>query len=411
MKDKVSVLVVDDEPGIRFLLSNLLKDMGIAEVKSASGGEEAVQILMREKIDMMLLDLKMPGMDGQETASRAFQIWPDIVIIIVTGYATIESAVELMKGGVFDIIRKPFRYEELKEKFDKALAEAARKAQAKEERKSVRKLGRFTLLSELSRGGMGVVYKATVEGDDKMFALKLLEGRKDNQDQVARFYLEGDTIAKLKHPGIVQIHDMGMTEGVPFIAMEYIDGVSLYELIYDNQLTYKDGLKILAEVLDAVEYAHGKNIIHRDLKPSNILVDRNGRSHIIDFGLAKLLVGHIKITQTDLILGTFGYLAPERLVGEHVDNRADIYSMGAILYEMLTHRLPYEKEDDVNVFPVFVNGATPPHEINPKVPPALEKICLKAIAVRREDRYSSAAEFAVDLRNFIEDMNRDTTCC
>jgi FixJ family two-component response regulator len=410
MKEKISVLVVDDEPGIRILLHNLLKDMGLGDVRVSGRGEDALKILMREKVDLMLLDFRMPGMDGQETSRRSLQVWPDLVILIVTGYATVESAVELMKNGVFDIVRKPFQYEEFKEKVDKALAEVERRTQERAAKQALQRFGRYVILSEVSRGGMGVVYKARSLDNDRVVALKVLEAQKSKPEQVARFYLEGDTIAKLRHPGIVQIQDMGICEGHHFIAMEFIDGVSLYDLIYGNELSYRRGLRILAEVLEALQYAHSQGVIHRDLKPSNIIVDKAGQSHLIDFGLAKFMGGRIKITQTDLILGTFGYLAPERLVGDSVDHRADIYSMGAILYEMLTHRLPYEKEDDVHVFPVFEAGAVPPSAVNRDVPPDLEAICLKAIAVRREERYQAAAEFGAALEEFLAGLGEDRPC-
>ncbi|MHC5040515.1 MAG: serine/threonine protein kinase [Planctomycetota bacterium] len=400
MKEKICVLIVDDELSTRVLLSDILKDMGVGEVRTASNGEEAIQVLMQQKVEIMLLDLRMPGMDGHEVANRALQIWPQLIILVVTGYATVEAAVELMKKGVFDILRKPFRYEELKEKMDKALSELDRRDRERKDKQTLRNFGRYTILSEISRGGMGVVYKAKETESNRIVALKVLGAKFSKQDQVARFYLEGDTIAKLDHPGIVKIRDMGICEGSHFIAMEFIEGVSLYDLIYTNKLTYMKGIRILVATLGAIQYAHKQGVIHRDLKPSNIIVDPDGRPHIIDFGLAKSLKGRIKITQTDLILGTFGYLAPERLMGDSVDHRADVYSMGAILYEMMTHRLPYEKEDDVHVFPVFTNGATPPTEINPKVPPALEKICLRAIAVRRRDRFQSALEFAESLDRF-----------
>jgi len=403
MKEKTCILVVDDEPSARTLLLDILKDMGMGTVTLASRGEEAVRILMREKIDLMLLDLWMPGMDGHETSRRSLQIWPDLVIIVVSGHATIETAVELMKEGVFDILRKPFRYDELKAKVEKGLVEIKRRREKKEAKRALRNFGRYSILGELSRGGMGVVYKAQESDSEKVVALKVLGAKLSKQEQVARFYLEGDTIAKLEHPGIVKIHDMGICEGNHFIAMEYIEGASLYDLIYADKLTYESGIRTLIEALVAIQYAHDQGVIHRDLKPSNIIVDPGGKPHIIDFGLAKSVKGRLKITQTDLILGTFGYLAPERLMGDSVDHRADIYSMGAILYEMLTHRLPYEREDDIHVFPVFTNRATPPSEINPKVPPGLDEICMKAIAVTRGDRYQTALDFGRAMESFLRD--------
>ena len=255
MKETTCILVVDDELSTRLLLSDILKDMGIGEVRVASRGEEAIQTLMREKVDIMLLDLRMPGMDGYEVARRALQVWPDLLIIVVTGYATVEAAVELMKGGIFDILRKPFRYEELREKIDKSLLELDRREKKRLEKQSIRNFGRYTILSELSRGGMGVVYKAKESDADRIVALKILGTKFTQQDQVARFYLEGDTISKLDHPGIVKIHDMGICEGNHFIAMEFIEGVSLYDLIYTDKLSLLDCIRVLANTLDAIDYA------------------------------------------------------------------------------------------------------------------------------------------------------------
>ena len=143
-------------------------------------------------------------------------------------------------------------------------------------------------------------------------------------------------------------------------------------------------------------------MLHRDLKPSNVLIDPLGEPHIIDFGLAKYLHSSLRLTRTDLVLGTFGYLAPERLFGGEIDEGVDIFSLGAILYEMLTHTLPYEREDDPEGFPIFTEAPRPPSLVNAAVPPDLDVICLKAIAVERSDRYPTAGAFAVDLRAFLK---------
>ncbi len=399
---EIKFLVVDDEANIRILQKNLLMSLGHSDVEIAVDGREALQILGQDKVDVLLLDLKMPGMDGYQVARKAVQLWPDMVILVVTAFATITGAVDLMKVGVYDLLEKPFKYDQFKEKIAKAVDEHRRRAAEREERNKKRNFGKYLILSELSRGGMGIVYKARDSVNENVVALKVLATHFKKQEQVARFYLEGDTISKLSHPGIVTIYELGIIEGQHFISMEFIEGKSLYDLIYSSVLTYKKGISILADLLEAVAYAHSKGVIHRDLKPSNVLVDESANPHLIDFGLAKTLKSGVKITQTDLILGTFGYLAPERLSGENVDHQSDIFSVGVILYEMLTHRLPYEKDNEVNVFPIFTEAVLKPSQVNPKVPEFLEKVCLKAIAVEKADRYATAEDFKVDLERFLE---------
>ncbi len=395
-------LIVDDEPNIRTLQKNLLMGLGYSDVQVANDGREALQILSQQKADIMLLDLKMPGLDGYQVARKAVQLWPDVIIIVVTAYATISGAVDLMKVGVYDLLEKPFKFDQFKEKIAKAVEERHRRSVEREEKAARKNFGKYFVISELSRGGMGIVFKARDSETDKIVALKVLASHFKKQDQVARFYLEGDTISKLSHPGIVSIFEMGIVEGQHFISMEFIDGKSLYDMIYSTVLTYSRGISILVDVLDAVGYAHSKGVIHRDLKPSNVLVDAEDRPHIIDFGLAKTLKSGIKITQTDLILGTFGYLAPERLSGENVDHQSDIFSVGVILYEMITHMLPYDKGDEINILPVFKDAVVKPSQINPKVPEFLENICLKAIAVNKSDRYATAEEFKLSLERFLD---------
>ncbi|MHC5020325.1 MAG: serine/threonine-protein kinase [Planctomycetota bacterium] len=396
-------LVVDDEPHIRSLLVRLLQQAGFNRIEELPDGKAAVAAIEREQVDLMLLDLAMPGIRGEEVARRTLELWPRAAVIVITGHATIDGAVDLMKSGVFDLVRKPFEFRTLRATLGRAVDRlGARPATAGP---ADRKLGKYALLNELASGGMGTVYRAKDTETEQIVALKILRVGRPDPEQVVRFQMEASTLARLEHANIVAVHDIGLHEGVHFLAMAFIEGVHLGELIYANKLSFRRGLQLLATVAEAVAHAHEHGVLHRDLKPSNILVDADGTAHIIDFGLAKYLHSSLRLTRTDLVLGTFGYLAPERLAGGTIDEGVDIFSLGAILYEMLTHRLPYERENDPEGFPVFNEKLRPPSAINHAVPEPLDAICMRALAVDRAARYASAAEFAADLRTFLRDSD------
>jgi FixJ family two-component response regulator/predicted Ser/Thr protein kinase len=392
-------LVVDDEPHIRALLVRLLQQSGFTRIEELPDGRAAVNAVERERVDLMLLDLAMPELRGEEVARRTLQLWPRAAVIVITGHATIEGAVELMKVGIFDLVRKPFEFRTLRATLGRAVDRLG--AQQPAPVAAARQIGPYTVVAELASGGMGTVYRARDAQRERDVALKVLRVGRPDPEQVVRFQMEASTLARLQHPNIVAVHDIGLHEGVHYIAMEFVEGVHLGELIYANRLSFRRGLDLLATVAEAVEHAHQHGVLHRDLKPSNVLVDPHGAPHIIDFGLAKYLHSSLRLTRTDLVLGTFGYLAPERLFGGLIDQGVDIFSLGAILFEMLTHTLPYEREDDPEGFPVFTEPPAPPSRRNTAVPPMLDAICLRAIAVERSARYASAGAFAGDLRRFL----------
>ena len=397
-------LVVDDEPHIRALLVRLLQQAGFSRIEELPDGKAAMSAVERERVDLMLLDLAMPELRGEEVARRALQLWPRAAVIVITGHATIEGAVDLMKIGIFDLVRKPFEFRTLRATLGRAVDRLGAQKPASAS-SAARQIGPYTVLAELASGGMGTVYRAR---DDKKacdVALKVLRVGRPDPEQVVRFQMEASTLARLKHPNIVAVHDIGLHEGVHYLAMEFVEGVHLGELIYANRLSFRRGIELLATVAEAVEHAHQHGVLHRDLKPSNVLVDPHGTPHIIDFGLAKYLHSSLRLTRTDLVLGTFGYLAPERLFGGIIDQGVDIFSLGAILYEMLTHSLPYEREDDPEGFPVFTEPPAAPSGRNAAVPGILNAICLRAIAVERAARYTSAGAFAGDLRRFLRESD------
>lgn len=252
------------------------------------------------------------------------------------------------------------------------------------------KLGQYEIIELIGKGGMGVVYKARQLTLDRIVALKILSpSLSKNSEFLERFHREAKVLAELNHPNIVSIYDKGIENDMVFFVMEYVDGVSLRKLISDKVLSPEEALKLVPQMCDALDYAHSQGIVHRDIKPENILIDKKGRVKITDFGIARIIQGTqaaSSLTQTDITMGTYDYMAPEqRLNPKIVDQRADIYSMGVIIYEMLTGELPVGK------------FKLPSEKI--KIDIEIDKVILKALAKEPELRYQKVSELSTDIIN------------
>ncbi len=265
-------------------------------------------------------------------------------------------------------------------------------------------LGKYTLVRKLGQGAMGVVYEATQAGVSRRAAVKVLApGLITNERVVARFRREAEAAARLVHPGIVAIFGMGSHEGVHYIAMEYVDGTTLDELIEKEHLTPQRVAEIVAAASDALHYAHENGVIHRDIKPANLMMDTEGRVLVADFGLARP-EGASRITGAGQLLGTPAYMAPEQAAGEHenVDRRTDVYSLGATLYEMLTLRAPFEGKGVFEVLKkVLDEEPQDPCAVTPTAPRPLANVALKAMAKVSDHRYATAADMREDLKRFL----------
>lgn len=269
--------------------------------------------------------------------------------------------------------------------------------------------GEYELLAEVARGGMGVVYRARQTALDRVVALKMiLAGRLANADDVSRFLAEAGSAAKLRHPNIVPVHDVGNCNGQHYFTMDYIEGISLDQKIAQGPLPGKVAARYVRTLADAVDHAHKQGILHRDLKPSNVLVDANDEPHITDFGLAKRLgpgTEDAGQTRTGAILGTPSYMAPEQAQGKTdlLGPAADVYSLGAILYELITGRPPFRAETPLDtVMQVIDHQPVPPRLLNPKIDHDLETICLKCLEKTIDMRYASAAELGDDLQRYLD---------
>jgi eukaryotic-like serine/threonine-protein kinase len=259
---------------------------------------------------------------------------------------------------------------------------------------------RYQVLGKLGSGGMADVYLAEDTTLARRVALKVLLRRfADDQNFVERFRREAKAAAGLNHPNVVSIYDWGKVDSLYYIVMEYVEGETLKQLVRRRgRLPGNEAVNIALGLLAAMEFAHNHDIVHRDIKSQNILIDRAGKVKVTDFGIAR--AGDSSMTEAGSILGTAQYLAPEQARGEPVDERSDLYSVGVVLYEMLTGQVPFKGDSAVTVALKHVNELPPePAELVPGMPHSLNQIVLKALAKAPDRRYASAAEFARDLRS------------
>ena len=270
-----------------------------------------------------------------------------------------------------------------------------------------RTLGKYRLVEQLGRGGMAEVYKAYQPGLDRYVAVKVMHSfLSDDKDFLARFQREAKLVASMRHPNIVQVHDFDVEAGLSYMVMEFIDGETLksrlQKLEESNQwISVDEAVRIIVAVGSALKYAHRLGMVHRDVKPANVMVDKQGGVILTDFGIAKIFAGGgaTQLTATGAMVGTPSYMAPEQGLGQPGDERSDIYSLGVMLYQAVTARLPFEADTPLAVVLKHINEPLPlPRHVNPEVPEPIERITLKAMAKNPDDRYQHVGEMLNDLK-------------
>ncbi len=265
--------------------------------------------------------------------------------------------------------------------------------------------GRYEIQEIIGVGGMAVVYKAHDNVENRTVAIKILkEEFVSNDDFIRRFKNESKAIAVLSHPNIVKVYDVSFGDLIQYIVMEYIDGITLKEFIEkQGSLRWQDAIYFTIQILKGLQHAHDKGIVHRDVKPQNIMVLSDGSIKVADFGIARFSRNEQR-TITDKAIGSVHYISPEQARGEKTDEKADIYSVGVMLYEMLTGQLPFEAESAVSVAIMQLQrDPKAPTEINPSIPIGLEQITMHAMQKNLERRYQSASELLCDLEQFKKD--------
>jgi serine/threonine-protein kinase len=272
-------------------------------------------------------------------------------------------------------------------------------------------LGRYEVSGELGRGAMGIVYKGIDPTIHRTVAIKTIRLSEFDQQEAGeikgRFFREAESAGGLNHPSIVSIYDAGEEHDLAFIAMEFLNGENLVEYTHKGKLLpLRDVLDIITHVADALGYAHSKNVVHRDIKPANIMMLKDtGEIKVTDFGIARITSS--SRTKTGVILGTPSYMSPEQVSGRKVDGRSDIFSLGIVLYEMLSGQKPFASEDMTSLMYQITREKHPSaREINPKIPPIVEKIIDKALDKDVSKRYQKADLMAGHLRKVVERMDQ-----
>lgn len=262
--------------------------------------------------------------------------------------------------------------------------------------------GRYELIEKIGEGGMAIVYKAKCRLLNRYVAIKILRPEyTKNKQFIENFKNESQAAAGLQHPNIVSVYDVGKEGDIHFIVMELVDGKPLSEIIEEKApLDYKVAIEITRQVASALSLAHKNNIIHRDVKPHNIMITKDGTAKLADFGIAKAVSDSPLASETTKIIGSVHYFSPEQARGSYVDERSDIYSLGIVLYEMLTGQVPFDGDNPVQVALMHINDEiVPPSKIVSGIPPALEKLVMKATDKYQTNRYRNAEELLEDIDN------------
>ncbi|MGD8624234.1 MAG: protein kinase, partial [Anaerolineae bacterium] len=256
-----------------------------------------------------------------------------------------------------------------------------------------RTLGSYQIVEQIGRGGMATVFKAYQPSVDRYVAVKILPSQlTEDESFVGRFTREARTLARLEHPHILPVYDYGEQEGTTYLVMRYVEAGTLKDLIRrEGPMAPERAAQVLSQVGRALDYAHSQAVIHRDIKPSNCLIDRQGNIFLTDFGIAKLVAETAQFTASGAIIGTPAYMSPEQSMGQPVDPRCDIYSLGVVLYELVTGRVPFEAETPLAVLLKHINDPLPPpRQLEPDLPEVVERVILKAMAKAPEDRFQRA---------------------
>ena len=274
----------------------------------------------------------------------------------------------------------------------------------------IRTIGKYNVIEIVGRGGMGVVFKATDPSLGRLVAIKMMSGAfAGNADLLKRFYSEAQATGSLNHPNIVTVYEMDDHGGVPYIVMQFLEGKSLQNLLNERRAgPLHQRINYVVQICRGLEYAHSRQVIHRDIKPANIVVLKDGSLKIVDFGIAR--IGDMHLTRPGQVIGTVDYMSPEQLNDGKVDQRADIYATGMVLFQLLTYELPFHCQELAPTVAKILHDAPPPlSKYLVSYPQELDSIIAKSLAKDKEERYASAEDLALDLQQIERDLKRQST--
>jgi serine/threonine-protein kinase len=345
------------------------------------------------------MDIQMPGLDGMATLKEIVEKQHDLEIIMISGHASIETAVEAIKYGAENFLEKPFSLDKLQSCVEKTL----QKIESRKKGKRMHSIGRYQILEELSSGGTATVYRALQPGLNREVALKVLHPHLTvNPSFQKRFQHEARTTASLSHPNIIKVYDYGSQGQVYFLALELIKGHSLSSHLKNRtRLPIPICICIGIQLCSALEEAHALGIVHRDIKPDNVLITDTGAVKLMDFGLARCLESDsLKLTQVHETVGTPLFMSPEQIKGEKAGPASDIFSLGTLLYLMTTLKYPFPGTSLAQVVEkISACEFREPFLINREIDKGTNSIISKCLQKQNRDRYGSVVELKKDLES------------
>jgi len=391
---KSKILIVDDEENVLSFLNDALKKNDFI-IKLAKDSNEAIDLLNKNKFDLILSDINMPGMSGFELLTFCKEKYKTTEIVIITGNPGIEGAIKAIKHGAFDYITKPILPKKLNEIVDAALMHAKEKMHTLTMTSTDFCNKDYAAIKTLGSGNSGVVY--LVEKNNKYYAMKILKidtTDKSQEIKIQRFIREAEILSQIQHPNIVKIINVGLseTDKTPYIIMEFISGQSLDLLIKEKKFLLNEKIDIIIQIAKALKAIHDIGILHRDVKPANIILTDNNIIKLMDFGIAGLKSSNLTITNE--LLGSPAYMPPEAFDGAKLkDKRSDIFSLGVIAYELFTGMKPFNADSiGLLINDIKYINPNPPTQINKSLPKYIQTIILKMLAKDINDRFSDSEE-------------------
>ncbi|MBD3343860.1 MAG: protein kinase [Chitinivibrionales bacterium] len=395
-----TVLVVDDEALIRQSVRDILEDDGFCVIE-ACNGEECCFLLDSHQVDLILMDIQMPGRNGMETFKEMIRARYKVETIMISGHADITTAVDAIKSGVGDFLEKPFSVEQLRKSVQSAF-----KRRGENRNMEISPNGQessYEINDEIGRGGTATIYRAVQKDLDKVVALKMLHPHlTDPLSFGERFAREARILASMSHPHVIQVFDYGQISKSYYLAMEYVEGTSLGAYISRRRGVPRSVVALVGmDICRALEHAHAREIIHRDIKPENVLISRQGYCKLADFGIARWMQERGKnITDPDFVAGTAEFMSPEQVEGKKVDHFTDIFSTGVLLYVMMTGYQPFTGENAASImYSIVHKEPVPPAEMNPKTGSKMNRIINKCLRKKKEKRFRSAAHLSKALES------------
>lgn len=404
-----SILIVDDNEDLASSMRGFLEGKGNT-VKSANCGKDAYDILDAEDFDLLILDWELPDASGPDICQYYRKFGGLGAVLMLTGRNSSEDKVTGLNAGADDYLTKPVNIPEFSARIDALLRRVSMIKKEEPPTYDESMVGKtfaatYMINAVLGKGAMGIVYHATHTTLKRSSAVKVLTDHPMQKGDRKRFEREARAMSLLDHPSLVKIYDFGFADQrTPYIVMEFIEGRTLNEILKEQgKLSVKEAIPVFIGICEGLHHAHLQSIIHRDLKPANVMVSNSGQCKILDLGVAKISEEEtdMKLTVAGEIFGSPYYMSPEQALSKALDHRSDIYSLGCLMFEVLTGELPFMGDSFVELVNAKTKATQPPsicqHDPQAKFPPALDKLLMKTLEKSPANRPNSMTQIIEEL--------------